>query len=160
MWQICILVCCSQSLTYIFGLVLSWIKKISFEVSLLSLWPWIQLICKDEDISHIFHFQAYWRATVPPVKAINPIGSLSSKVTSSKPDPNSSPSLRRGETLPTIADNGRVVGSKVGTPLGSAQASGSVHGSAHGPGDDPMLCFDLTHKLPPFSLCGFIIIFP
>ena len=128
-------------------------KKISFEISLLCLWPWIQLICKGEDISHIFHFQAYWRATVPPVKAINPIGSLSSKVSSSKPDPNSSPSLRRGETLPTIADNGRVVGSKVGTPLGSAQASGSVHGSAHGPGDNSMLCFVLTHKIPPFSLC-------
>ena len=49
--------------------------------------------------------QAYWRATVPPVKAINPIGSLSNKLSSNKPDPNSSPSLRRDGI--SVQDNGQ-----------------------------------------------------
>ena len=80
-------------------------------------------------------FQAYWRATVPPVKAINPIGIPKQKPT--KPDPNSSPSIRREQTFP---DNGlsgsKGLSSKVGTPLGSGHGGpGSIHGgpgSVHG----------------------------
>ena len=75
--------------------------------------------------------QAYWRATVPPVKAINPIGGCLSRppgapvVTSmgpmSRPDPHSSPSLR----------SAGLAGSKAGTPLGSG------HGSQHGGSQPP-----------------------
>ena len=79
--------------------------------------------------------QAYWRATVPPVKAINPIGIPRQK--NSKPDPNSSPSLRREQT---VTDNGlpasKGLSSKGGTPIGSGHGGpGSIHGgpgSVHG----------------------------